>query len=171
MTQTTLRPADRLRSLLRAAGISSRAATVREKSTGSLYVTVRDASVSMSVVRRCAGQVERVDRCSTTGEILEGGNRFVFVDWSDEIDRAAREAVTAEVLATTPDEYGARAVRGFDFIVGEERGHTKLTVWRGPTQVTSAWGDGEDAIRLVCVRVARDLLERGDVVEAKAVAA
>lgn len=170
-TQTTLRPADRLRSLLRTAGVPARAVTVRASHTGeSLTVTVRDPSVSMPIVRSCVGQVEVVRRCSVTGETLLGGNTFVFVRWDDDLERTAREAFVVEALAAHVDSDGCSTVRSYHLVQADR----ETSAWRDGRCVTKAHGVDEQALRLVSVMVVRDLLERGEgrnLVESKAVAA
>lgn len=176
MTQTTLRPADRLRSLLRTAGIGSRQVTVKSGGGSldeALHVTVRDLSVSMPLVRSCARQVEHVRR-DATGDLLGGGNTFVTVRWDAAIENLARATFLVEARASHVDSDGCSTTRGYHFARGTRLDTAELTAWRDGRQVSRAWGVDENAMRLVLVGVVRDLLERGegrDLVASKAVAA
>src|SRR5687767_5769425 len=61
-------------------GWTSKQVSVRTRpGTGSVSVVVRVPGIPLAEVARIAGRFEQVDRCSTTGEILAGGNTFVFV--------------------------------------------------------------------------------------------
>jgi hypothetical protein len=70
-----------------------------------LYITLRDASASLSRVTEIAGQFEQVRRDHATGEILCGGNTFVRVEYAD----ALVDPIKAEILAVLDpapnDEY------------------------------------------------------------------
>ncbi|WP_436890275.1 hypothetical protein [Mammaliicoccus sciuri] len=45
----------------------------------SIDVVIKDESVDREAVEKIAYPLEEVDRCEITGEILAGGNTFVFV--------------------------------------------------------------------------------------------
>lgn len=75
-------PAGNLRAALKQAGFNTRKVSVRQHSC-TLYVTIRDASVSLTRVKAIAGAFESIDRDHATGEILCGGNTFVRVEYVD----------------------------------------------------------------------------------------
>jgi hypothetical protein len=88
-----------LRTTLKAHGITSQDVSVRSDcySMGSsLRVTVKRAGLPLSIaaIRALAEGHERIHRCDYSGEILNGGNRFVDVHLSDE----AREQYAAPWL-------------------------------------------------------------------------
>lgn len=94
----TKEAAKQLRTELKAAGYNSRKVSVRAHlySLGStLRVGIKDASVSLAVVKRIAEKFERVDRSGPQGEIMGGGNRFVSVDY---YTAAVRDAVAATTM-------------------------------------------------------------------------
>ena len=72
----------KIRQELKAIGYSNRKVGVREEFGGyssAIYVTVKDDSVDVDKVKEIAYHAESVDRCEVTGEILAGGNTYVFV--------------------------------------------------------------------------------------------
>ena len=81
MTNTNGTPAQNLRAALKTAGFNGRRVTVRHDHS-TLYVTIRDASASLSKVKAIAGTFESVRHCQATGEILCGGNTFVRVEYA-----------------------------------------------------------------------------------------
>ncbi len=105
MTTTNLTTTDEAR-LLRAAykalGWSSRKISVRSEyfSLGSaINVTVKDASVDYAEAKRMAEDLERVRRCEITHDILGGGNTYVSVDLS----RDVQNEIAAEHLVPCGD--------------------------------------------------------------------
>lgn len=83
MTTNIANRADNLRAALKQAGFNARKVTVRQHHS-TLYVTVRDASASLSRVTEIAGQFEQVRRDHATGEIFCGGyvsNHITAVMW------------------------------------------------------------------------------------------
>lgn len=85
---TTKEAAATIRQALKARGWNSRMISVRgdNYSLGSsIRVTIKSDSIPMQVVRDIATGVEEIDRCEVTGEILSGGNRFVFVDYDADV--------------------------------------------------------------------------------------
>jgi len=71
-------------------GLNSRAVSVR-RSGCSIRVTIKRADVKRAPVEEIAERAKSIRYCEASGEILQGGNTFVFVDYSDE----AREVLTA----------------------------------------------------------------------------
>ncbi len=91
---TIANPADSLRAALKNADLNTRKVTIRQRHS-TLYVTVRDASVSLTRVKEIAKPFESVRRDHATGEILCGGNTFVQVEYAD----ALVDPIKAEMFA------------------------------------------------------------------------
>lgn len=104
MATTNTTPAQALRAALKAAGFNARRATVRERG-GSLYVSIRDAGASLSKVEAIANKFSLVNRCELTGEILSGGNTFVFVSYIDEVVEPPKAAILAVLNPAPVDEW------------------------------------------------------------------
>lgn len=91
---TVAEAAKKVRTALKAAGIPARSVSVRSESYSmgsSIRVEINDPTISPKLVESIASEQEKVSRCPYSGEILNGGNRFVFVD----IGRKAVEAKIA----------------------------------------------------------------------------
>lgn len=72
----------KIRAALKAAGISNRQVSVRHRRAGyssAWHITIKDNSLSVRRVREICERFQDVDRDDRTGEILAGGNDFVFV--------------------------------------------------------------------------------------------
>jgi hypothetical protein len=95
---TTINPANNLRAALKQAGFGTRKVTVRQHHS-TLYVTLRDASASLTQVTEIAGRFEQVRRDHATGEILCGGNTFVRVEFHYRNNIAVGVSWAAERLA------------------------------------------------------------------------
>ena len=84
---TTAIEAKRIRTELKARGISTKQVSVRTHNYSmgsSLNIRIKDPKGLKSLVEKIANESERVSRCEVSGEILSGGNRFVFVDYASE---------------------------------------------------------------------------------------
>ncbi len=99
-------PAGNLRAALKQAGFSARRVTVRQHHS-TLYVTIRDAAVSLTKVAAIADQYESVRRDHVTGEILCGGNTFVKVEYTDAIVDPVKATILATLDPAPSDEYVA----------------------------------------------------------------
>jgi hypothetical protein len=96
-----------IRKTLKGLGYSARDVSVRTSkySLGSsIRIEIKTARTPRALVEAVAGKLERVSRCSMSGEILSGGNRFVFVDYGAELLRRVREAVSADLAKLSPGE-------------------------------------------------------------------
>lgn len=94
-----------IRTDLKAIGYSAAKVSVRRRPGGierSIHITIRDASVDHVKVAEIGDGYESIRRCEASGDILGGGNTYVWIHWSDEA-RAAKAAPFME-----------RAQRGFD---------------------------------------------------------
>ena len=114
MTTSNQTPAQRLRVALKSAGFNARQVTVRYLHS-TLYVTVRDASVSLTKVSAIAGAFESISRDCKTGEILCGGNTFVQVQYDDGLIKSIQASILA-VLGPAPDDIYADLPGGFRVI-------------------------------------------------------
>lgn len=98
MATTTAEHAKEIRATLKAElGATSKDVSVRTSNYSmgsSISVVIRSPKFRLADVERIANRHERVSRDST-GEILSGGNRFVFVEYSDE----AYGPMAVEILA------------------------------------------------------------------------
>ena len=77
----------------------------RHSMGSSIQVTIHSPAVNRETVLEIAKGFQEVSRCAITGEILGGGNMYVFVDYSRKClaTMAARyEAAVREVLAQLP---------------------------------------------------------------------
>ena len=84
----------KIRAELKAAGIPARAVSVRVSDAGyetAVRVKIKDINVDRDVVERIAKQYREVDRDERSGEILAGGNTFVFVDYDYDVLKSATE--------------------------------------------------------------------------------
>ena len=54
----------------------------------SIRVEIKDPEVSYVIVQAIADEAEHIDRCPISHEILSGGNRFVFIQYSTEAAHA-----------------------------------------------------------------------------------
>src|ERR1044071_1145202 len=134
MTTTNDTPAQRLRVALKSAGLNARQVTVRYPHS-TLYVTIRDTSVSLTRVTAIAEAFESVSRDHKTGEILCGGNTFVQVKYDDLLIRPVQAQILA-VLGPAPDDVYVELPGGFRAIkVSRKHGATYVGEVRiqGPT--------------------------------------
>jgi hypothetical protein len=89
--------ATQIRKDLKAAGFASRSISVKTSKTGSVRVEIKDASIPAEKVKEIAYRQQKIDRCETTGEILSGGNTFVFVGYARGALKVAGEELTVEL--------------------------------------------------------------------------
>lgn len=72
------------------AGIDIKQISVRHRWCGyseSYWVEIKSRDIDRELVRKICSQFEEVDRDERTGEILMGGNTYVWVDYCWEIRR------------------------------------------------------------------------------------
>lgn len=157
MTTTSTTPAA-LKSALRTAGWNTRQVSVRA-SGQTLRVTVRDAAVSVTDVKAVADRHERVRYCQGSGEILSGGNVFVYVEYADEVLKPLQAEVQARLDAAGPSAVVRLGVGYTHTVYTPAEGDlpyvcTATTLRSGMT--VRAWGT-EHAAKII----AKDLLDRG----------
>ena len=69
-------------------GFNTKNISVRERSGGystAYYITIKDPTIDKHEVEKIAEQRESYERDYATGEILAGGNTYVFVDYDDNV--------------------------------------------------------------------------------------
>jgi hypothetical protein len=79
---------------LKAAGVPRAAYSIRVQDCGysvSVRINIRDLAILPADVKRIALHYQEYDRDERTGEILEGGNTYVFVQYDFETLQAAQE--------------------------------------------------------------------------------
>ena len=82
-----------IRAKIKAAGIPARSVSVRVQYAGystSINVRIKDISVGRKQVEKIAKEYRDVSYDERSGEILEGGNTYVFVDYDYEMMTAER---------------------------------------------------------------------------------
>lgn len=74
--------ANDLKKELKTYGINTKNLSIRCE-YGAIYVTIKTHDISARQIKDIFYKYERIDRCQATGEILLGGNCYVFVsyDW------------------------------------------------------------------------------------------
>ncbi len=68
--------------VLKEAGIDTSKVSIRNSRGSALDVTIKDLEIDIDQVRSLLEKFEHIYRCETTGEILSGGNYFVFVSYA-----------------------------------------------------------------------------------------
>jgi len=80
---------------LKAAGIKRRAYSIKCEYCGyssAATITVKDLHIKLSDIENAVNSFEKIDRDERTGEILEGGNTYVFIDYDyDMMENAISE--------------------------------------------------------------------------------
>ena len=67
-------------------GYNSRQVSVRMRHYSNIVFTIRTADIKKAEIKEFASQYESYQRDHATGEILCGGNTFVDVQYSDEVE-------------------------------------------------------------------------------------
>lgn len=71
---------------LKAIGITNKQVSCRGD-YNSINCRVKDLSIDLEVVKQIAYEYQKIDRCQYSGEILCGGNTFVFVEYDHATER------------------------------------------------------------------------------------
>lgn len=88
-----------IRKELKKLGVTNRQVSVRSRNSGydeAIDVTIKDLKVNKAKVEAIANRYEYIRRCEYSGEILSGGNTYVFV----RLDYDALYAAKEELLET-----------------------------------------------------------------------
>jgi hypothetical protein len=89
--------ANQAKKLLKEAGINTK--SIRAKADySSLNVWIKDPTIDAEAVEKVLNKFESIRRCEATGEILSGGNYFVFVQYDSEADEKAYQIFKDHVL-------------------------------------------------------------------------
>ena len=161
---TTAIEAKRIRTELKAQGISTKQVSVRTHNYSmgsSLNIRIKDPKVLKSLVEKIANESERVSRCEVSGEILSGGNRFVFVDYASE----AIETVALELVARLENVLAVRHLgRDTEIYSVGRHGHGvsvhssgAFQLWHGGRSLMYHLSTPEAAARVI----AEDTLSKG----------
>jgi hypothetical protein len=137
-----------IRKDLKAAGIPTRAVSVRAPRGCGIYVDVKDSGVRLSVVRGIAKAHEDIRFCERTLDVL--GGTFVRVDYSE----SATKPLESEILAAMSGvgERGQWAsFRGIEISLSE-CGDPNMWEAYGPGVRLSCYG-AEDCARQVAVAI------------------
>lgn len=71
---------------LKAIGITNKQVSCRGD-YNSINCRVKDLSIDLEVVKQIAYEYQKIDRCDYSGEILLGGNTYVFVEYDHATER------------------------------------------------------------------------------------
>ena len=102
-----------IRSQLKTLGYTSRDVSVRSDHN-SLDITIRRNGLKVKAIRDIANSAEKIDRCESSGEILSGGNTYVFIRFSDDV----RDSMT-QLVKKLADDAGLQTKGWARFTVGE----------------------------------------------------
>jgi len=72
-------------------------------SRGSIDVDIKDPSIPLKQVADFAKRFEQIDRCPATGEVLGGGNTYVFVGYSIDAQKALIERYVPAIMKAIED--------------------------------------------------------------------
>ena len=102
-----------IRSQLKTLGYSAHDVSVRSDHN-SLDITIRRNGLNVKAIKAVANSYENVSRCEISGEILSGGNTYVFIRFSDEVT----DAMT-QLVKRLADDAGLQTKGWARFTVGE----------------------------------------------------
>ena len=83
--------------------LTARQVSVRSSRGGGVNITIKAAGVSFDAVEEIGRRQESVRRCEHSGDILAGGNIFIFSSWDRRFVGAAAEPITPWVEALEAD--------------------------------------------------------------------
>jgi len=120
-------------------GIDTKNIGVRERG-GSYYITIKDPTIDKDKVEKIAEHNESYERDYATGEILSGGNTFVFVDYDygvfDEVSKPyqpkakeylnkLKDIPTDNGLSVKDGVYIMKDGNSYDFVVHNDKQWTR----------------------------------------------
>lgn len=123
---TASEKAKSIRSELKKAGFTSRQVSVKHRYCGyssSYHITIKDGNVSELQIKDICKSFESVDYDERTGEILEGGNDYVFVERDHQIPVDGSEYLDAvkNALAKLEREGQGEKIEGTRWTIFKER--------------------------------------------------
>lgn len=117
---TVATKAAEIRKALKAIGYTSKHVSVRSESYSmgsSINIKIKRDGVNRAEVERIANTGSRVHYCESSGEILSGGNRFVFVDVDDSACAVYSAAYLPRIAALKDEGNGGDSCECGDVIV------------------------------------------------------
>ena len=99
--QSIKEKAAEVRKQLKEIGITSKQVSVKSGYCGysdKLNITIKDLSVKEQTVKEIAKQYEEYERDERSGEILEGGNTYVFIEFDYDTKRKAMEEMLPKAI-------------------------------------------------------------------------
>jgi hypothetical protein len=111
-------------------GYNARQVSVKQPHYSSIEFTIRDATVDEQAVEEFSNRFQNYQTDQGTGEILQGGNTFTFVRYSDELRQALSQAALPAVEKTLSEIEGNRMVEipGTEFLLSTQ-GH-EILLWK-----------------------------------------
>lgn len=76
---------------LKAIGITNKQVSCRSDYSA-IRCSVKDLSIDLEVVKSIAMDYQKINYCEYSGDILSGGNLFVFVDYDWQVEAATRKS-------------------------------------------------------------------------------
>jgi len=141
--KTLKEKAKEIRGILKEKGIK---ASVRMSSGSAIQIYIQDLAADYEVVREIARSFENISRCEFSGEILSGGNDYVFVRYDyDTLKEASKNYMNlAEQYLAEIEEGNGRyfipiaEFQGNEFLLAPDRGGPTLIMNTDERQ--RAWG-------------------------------
>lgn len=124
---TSTEKAKAIRAALKEAGFTSRQVSVRHRYVGyssSYHITIKDGNVSELQIKDICKSFESVDYDERTGEILEGGNDYIFVDrdYRTPVDGSEYLDAVKTALAKLEKEGHGEKIKGTRWTIFRECG-------------------------------------------------
>lgn len=123
-----------IRNQLKTLGYTSRDVSVRSDHS-SLDITIRRSGLNVKAIRDIAESFENIRRCEASGEILSGGNTYVFIRFSDDV----HNVVAAQVRAAA-DAAGLQTKGWARFTIGKHE--YEISTDRPQVRVVLCGSDG-----------------------------
>lgn len=82
--------AKQIRQRLKNLGYTSKQISVTSKHA--INITIKDLTIELEAIKRIGDEYREIDYCQVSGEILSGGNTFVFTQYDWQAEKAARES-------------------------------------------------------------------------------
>lgn len=127
-----------IRATLKAEGYAPRDFSVRVRDCGystSAHVTIKNPEIRSANVEKLLSKFESIDRDERSGEILEGGNCYLFVDYADGIFDAPAQEMAATAAGVLREN--GECIRIFDGLyLCNRNGRTELHQQNGEGNCT-----------------------------------